>query len=90
MHHFGTGTTCKEIADGDGPVNAIYKAIDQATGSHHDLVSYGIRSVSEGKDAMGEVTVLIGESGAYFRGVARSTDVLKGFGKRLHQGAEPA
>ncbi len=77
VHHFGTGTTCKEIADGDGPVNAIYKAIDQATGSHHDLVSYGIRSVSEGKDAMGEVTVLIGESGAYFRGVARSTDVLK-------------
>ncbi len=77
VYHYSTGTACKEIADGDGPVNAIYKAIDQATGSHHDLVSYAIRSVTEGKDAMGEVTVLIGQGGAFFRGVARSTDVLQ-------------
>ncbi len=77
VFHYGLGTTCKEVAAGDGPVNAIYKAIDQATGSHHDLNSYAIRSVTEGKDAMGEVTVLVEDGGAFFRGVARSTDVLK-------------
>ena len=77
VYHYGAGNSCKEIAAGDGPVNAIYKAIDQATGSHHDLVSYAIRSVTEGKDAMGEVTVLVEHGGAFFRGVARSTDVLK-------------
>ena len=48
-----------------------------AAGSHHGLVSYGIRSVGEGKDAMGEVSVLISENGALFRGVARHTDVLQ-------------
>ncbi len=75
--HLASGTTRRESADGDGPVAAIYKAIDQATGSHHDLVNYAIRSVGEGADAMGEVTVLVGASGSFFRGVARSTDVLQ-------------
>ena len=77
VHHLASGTFRRESADGDGPVAAIYKAIDQATGSHHDLVSYAIRSVGEGADAMGEVTVLIGDCGAFFRGVSRSTDVLQ-------------
>ncbi len=77
VYHLTTDTERKEVADGDGPVDAIYKAIDQATGCHHDLVSYAIRSVSEGADAMGEVTVLISDAGAFFRGVACSTDVLQ-------------
>lgn len=77
VQHIPSGTICQETASGDGPINAVYKAIDQATGSHNDLVSYAIRSVSEGADAMGEVTVLIGDAGVFFRGVARSTDVLK-------------
>lgn len=77
LHHVSSDSTSRVAADGDGPVDAIYKAIDQATGSHHDLISYGIRSMGEGADAIGEVTVLIGENGALFRGVARHTDVLK-------------
>ena len=77
VYHHATDIAHKEVADGDGPVDAVYKAIDQATGSHHDLISYSIRSVSEGADAMGEVTVLISDGGAYFRGIARSTDVLQ-------------
>jgi 2-isopropylmalate synthase len=64
-------------AEGDGPVDALYHAIDEATGSSHDLASYEIRSVSEGADAVGEVTVLIGYAHAYFRGTARSVDVLQ-------------
>ena len=77
LYHSSSGTSCRKIAEGDGPVAAIYKAIDMAAGSHHGLVSYGIRSVGEGKDAMGEVSVLISENGALFRGVARHTDVLQ-------------
>lgn len=76
VHHFNTDMSCREVATGDGPVDAVYKAIDQATGSPHDLISYNIRSVTEGADAMGEVTVLIENTGAFFRGVSRSTDVL--------------
>lgn len=77
LYHSISDTSCRKSADGDGPVAAIYNAIDMAAGSHHGLVSYGIRSVGEGKDAMGEVSVLISENGALFRGVARHTDVLQ-------------
>ncbi len=77
LYHYATGAACREVATGDGPVDAIYRAIDHATGSAHDLVSYSIRSVTEGADAMGEVTVLISYHGAYFRGIARATDVLQ-------------
>lgn len=72
-----TETTRTEKATGDGPVDALYAAIDAATGQPHELVSYSIRSVSEGSDSVGEVTVLIGYAGAYFRGLARHTDVLQ-------------
>jgi len=77
VYHYATDTTRSEVASGDGPVDAVYRAIDHATGSHHDLVSYSIRSVTEGADAMGEVTVLVSYAGAFFRGVARNTDVLQ-------------
>jgi len=77
LYHGSSDTSCRKVADGDGPVAAIYKAIDMAAGSHHGLVSYAIRSVGEGKDAMGEVTVLISEHGTLFRGIARHTDVLQ-------------
>ena len=77
LYHNSSDTSCRKVAEGDGPVAAIYKAIDMAAGSHHGLVSYGIRSVGEGKDAMGEVTVLISENGTLFRGIARHTDVLQ-------------
>ena len=77
LYHAATNTARREVATGDGPVDALYRAIDQAAGSHHDLVSYSIRSVSEGADAMGEVTVLVSHGGALFRGVACRTDVLE-------------
>lgn len=77
IYNCDTGHTHREIANGDGPVDAIYRAIDHATGSHHDLASYSIRSITEGADALGEVTVLIGADGTFFRGISRHTDVLE-------------
>ena len=77
LYHSSSDTSFRKAAEGDGPVAAIYKAIDLAAGSHHGLVSYAIRSVGEGKDAMGEVTVLISENGSLFRGIARHFDVLQ-------------
>ncbi len=77
IHHYRTGQDRREHATGDGPVDALYRAIDHAVGSAHVLESYTIRSVSEGADAVGEVTVLVGDNGAFFRGMARHTDVLQ-------------
>ena len=77
VYHHRTGQTRTHRATGDGPVDALFRAIDHAVGSGHELVSYTIRSVTEGADAVGEVTVLLGEGGAYFRGIARHTDVIQ-------------
>ena len=51
------GKQLKGEAVGDGPVDAIYKAIEAMIGSKATLLSYNIRSVTSGKDAQGEVSV---------------------------------
>jgi 2-isopropylmalate synthase len=66
-----------ESATGDGPVDAIYRAIEHAIGSPYELKSYTIRSVTEGQDALGEVTVRVAFAGRYFSGRGTSTDILR-------------
>lgn len=77
IEHLSSGETREAEATGDGPVDALYSAIDHATSEAHDLVNYSIRSVSEGADALGEVSVLIGLDGPLFAGRSTGTDVLK-------------
>jgi 2-isopropylmalate synthase len=67
----------EQKATGDGPIDALYRAIDHAVDEGHDLVNYSIRSVSEGSDSFGEVSVLIGMGGPLFAGKASSTDVIE-------------
>ena len=50
------------IADagtGDGPIDAMLKTIDRITGLHGSLTDYSVKSVTRGKDAVGEVTVRV-------------------------------
>jgi len=77
VRHRRSGSVRRERATGDGPVNALYRAINYAVGTAHELESYTIRSVSEGSDAIGEVRVLTSLGEVRFHGMARSTDVLK-------------
>ncbi len=49
------GEVFEDAALGDGPVDAIYKALERVTGVRGRLKSYDIQAVTEGKDAMGEV-----------------------------------
>ena len=77
LHERHADATRTETGTGDGPVSALYAAIDAAADEPHKLVSYDLRSVSEGADAVGEVTVLVDHGGAFFRGIARHTDVLQ-------------
>ena len=66
-----------EKATGDGPVDALYRAINHAVGTAHELVSYSIRSETEGADAVGVVRVLTSSGDRRFYGEAKNTDVLK-------------
>lgn len=65
-------------SNGDGPVDAAFKAVEKISGRKGKLISYKINSVTQGKDAQGEVTVMVKfeESETNVIGKAYSTDVL--------------
>lgn len=72
-----SGETITRAACGDGPVEACFNAVDTITGMVCKLESYNLKAVTEGQDALGEVTVRVrnGEDSMLGRGV--STDVLE-------------
>ncbi|MBO0800745.1 MAG: 2-isopropylmalate synthase, partial [Blastocatellia bacterium] len=65
-----------QTASGDGPVNAVYEAIDKLTGLNGTLIDYTVRSVTSGKDAVGEVFVHVEFDGVSYTGKAASTDIV--------------
>ncbi len=68
----------QEAGTGDGPVDAVLKAIDRITNIKGTLIEYNIRAVSQGKDAMGEVTIKadFGDK-KLIPGKGASTDVIE-------------
>ena len=73
--------TLTDTAYGDGPVDAVYKAIDRVTDVKIELLDYSIRAVTSGKDAIGEVTVRIKDNGRTFTGYGASTDIIEASAK---------
>jgi 2-isopropylmalate synthase len=67
----------QESGWGDGPVDAAYKAIDLITKIPGKLLEYQLRAVTGGKDAMGEVTVMVEMDGQRVVGRGSSTDVIE-------------
>jgi 2-isopropylmalate synthase len=54
------GHVHEQAAIGTGPVDAAFKAVDGIVGHACDLLEYNVQAVTEGIDALGEVTVAIG------------------------------
>ena len=73
-------------AIGDGPVDAVYKAIAALTGSTAKLMRYEIRAVTSGTEAMGEVTVQLEVGGNRVVGRGASTDVIEASAKAYVDG----
>jgi len=73
--------TKQAAACGDGPVDAAYEAIREATGISPKLESYSIRAVTGGKEALGEATVRISQNGRTFIGRGISTDIIEASAK---------
>ena len=73
------GEIVQDAAIGDGPVDAIFKAVERVTGVRASLRDFAIRGVTRGKDAQGEVSLeLEVESDAQsFHGRAASTDIIE-------------
>ena len=77
------GDRIDEAACGDGPVDAIYKAIDKITDVRGTLVVYNLDAITGGKDALGEVTVKFESERTkrVYTGRGVSTDVLEASAK---------
>jgi len=69
--------TKTETAMGDGPVDSLFKAIDQATGTNPLLSRLVISPVTEGADAMAEASVTLELDGKRVVGKASSTDIME-------------
>ena len=67
---------------GVGCIDAIYKTIDRMVGAEYTLLDYAVRSVTSGKDALGEVTVkLEAKNGEVYTGRSASLDVVEASAK---------
>jgi len=74
-----------EIAEGsftgDGPVDAFFSALNAATNHEARLKEYHVSAVTGGRDALGEVTVLLELDGELASGQGVSTDILEASGR---------
>lgn len=68
-------------SSGDGPVDACYKAIDAITGLKCKLLDYSLKSITGGKDALGEVSVRIKSNKDEVSGRGTSTDIIEASAK---------
>ena len=71
------GREFREAAEGDGPVAAAFRALEQATGVNLTLKNFEVHGVTVGDDAQGEVTVTVEYNQQSFRGHAVSTDIVE-------------
>jgi 2-isopropylmalate synthase len=73
---FGESMEC-----GDGPVDAIFLAIERLTGVNVVCREFRVHSVTVGKDAQGEVNVEVDHNGTTYRGRGVSTDSVEASAK---------
>jgi len=71
----------EDASRGDGPVDALYKAIDRITKIAPVLKEYKITAITGGKDAQGEVSVTLEINGKTVYGKGVSTDIIEASGK---------
>lgn len=71
------GEAVSGVSVGDGPIDAAFLAIEQIVGHHYELDDFQIKSVTEGREAMGSALVkLRSASGKLYSGTGISTDVI--------------
>ena len=79
----GSASSCRAArsrsaqASGDGPVDAIFGAIREATGTDAELQRYEVEAVTGGTDALGEVSVSVRANGRLASGQGVATDILE-------------
>jgi 2-isopropylmalate synthase len=63
-------------AQGDGPVDATFKAIESVAKSGAELLLYSVNAITTGTESQGEVTVRLQKSGRIVNGLGADTDIV--------------
>jgi len=79
------GKILEDSSTGDGPVDALFNAIDRALDKKPTVESYRVRSVTAGREALGEVAVRIRKNERSYTGIGVSTDIIEASGKAYIQ-----
>jgi 2-isopropylmalate synthase len=72
-----SGVEKMDAAPGDGPIDAVYSAMQRITGVSIELLDYQTRAVTAGKDAQGEANIQVRHGDVTVRGRGVSTDVIE-------------
>jgi 2-isopropylmalate synthase len=71
------GASFIDSSHGNGPVDAVYNAINRIVGEPNDLTEFSVQSITRGIDAVGEVTIRIkSEDGRTFTGRGAHPDII--------------
>ncbi|MFN7741138.1 MAG: 2-isopropylmalate synthase [Cyanobacteriota bacterium] len=70
------GSEHSEACIGTGPVDAVCQALNQLAEVPNELVEFSVKSVTEGIDAMGEVTIRLRADGVLYSGHSADTDIV--------------
>ena len=70
------GAEKKAESEGDGPVDATFKAIEKLAKSGSELLLYSVNAVTTGTESQGEVTVRLAKGGRVVNGVGADTDIV--------------
>ena len=80
------GEECTGRSSGDGPVDAVFKAIESIVNSGCELQLYSVNSITGGTDSQGEVTVRINKDGRIVNGRGADTDIVAASAKAYING----
>ena len=64
------------VSNGDGPIDSVFRAIEQCIGHHYELDDFQVQSVTEGKEALGSALVRLRNNGKLYSGNGTSTDIV--------------
>jgi 2-isopropylmalate synthase len=70
------GTVVTDATVGDGPVDAVCKAISKLTGLHAELIEFNIAAITAGLDAQAEASIKLRFKGRVVTGRGSDTDII--------------
>jgi 2-isopropylmalate synthase len=89
------GAEQQASSEGNGPVDAVFKAIESKVASGAELQLYSVNAITTGTESQGEVTVRLARGGRIVNGVGADPDIVAASAKayisalnKLHSTAE--